>query len=284
MDPGNWAPLSGTPTLGNHDLVAGLISALPMQERTGTTCLNLIDTSRNGTIVGAAPGVATPLGYGVDFTAASHKITLGAQPLPRETGTVAFAFRPAWTSDADAGNNRGLFGVGRDGNNVIHIAKSSSGPEKLYAGWYITGNYRAILSTTTSMLVAGTWHHFALTWSCPGVTTLYLDGVAALAHASPTLGFNTNGFTAYLGSWWDGSPYDARGAITAFAMWDRCLTGQQILVHATDPLCIYRPTQVSAVHYPDPWQAQWSASDPDPFRSQWSDSDPDPWRSQWSAE
>jgi len=252
MDSRVWTrPALGAARLGSHALRAGLVSALPLQERGGLAITDLADRSRDGTVTGAVSGVVTPWGYGVDFASTSHKITLGTRPMPRDSGTVAFMFRPTWrTGDySDSANNRGIFNAGDGSANFFYCAKSG-GNDKFYAGWYVSGvDYRHILELADYNFQANVWIHIAITYTCPGVTNLWIDGKKITSSnsgadtTSPAAGWNTTGYSMYLGNWWNGTSGSAGGTISGFAIWDRCLSIQQILIHAYDPFCMYRASR-----------------------------------------
>ena len=152
-----------------------LVAHYELDESSGTQCADSSGSGNHGTYVGgftlAQPGSSTTSGTAVDFDGASGRVEIpGSASLDalRDNLTVA-----AWV-EMDVIQLMRVFGNERP---------NGSGSGGSWAFGAIPGGLRFTTLDVQdynqgTALVAGTWHHIAMTFDAQFLATFYVDGVA----------------------------------------------------------------------------------------------------------
>src|SRR5687768_11346777 len=83
---------------------------------------------------------------------------------PQATGTLAFWFKPAWSSGDSVRHN--LFRVFLSTANVQEFGCVKAADNNIYFGWIDDPtDFDEIVLADTGLFTSGTWGHWAFTWS-----------------------------------------------------------------------------------------------------------------------
>src|SRR5262249_35978002 len=145
-----------------------------LDESTGTTAADASGRGNTGTITGATFTASGKVGGARDFTASGSKVAVGLNGFNFTEGTIAFWYRPLYSTNNTCGVGPSMVIVGPDISPHGRIPIGNSQEFQPVRINHLSAPQDPLSATH---LTANTWYHLAYTWNATaGEQKYYLNG------------------------------------------------------------------------------------------------------------
>jgi hypothetical protein len=161
---------------------------------------------------------------------------------PGSIGTIAFWFKPDWSSGDSATHYMFNFLNTAETNRFTMLKYSDN---NIYAGWVISPTDYRIIVADTGLFTAGTWAHWAVAYNDSANTeTLYKNG-SVVSHRTSALVTGAAADLAVIGNYKStGVNEGGDGAVAEVGFWSNNISTDDLgrLVQGLSPLMVSQST------------------------------------------
>lgn len=235
---GALAGASGGSTTGSGaSLADGLVAFYPFDETTGTAVANLVDTTRDGTYVGACTHPDGKLGGAVQVRNYNSNVSGSSDWIELPSGSLSnlsAATVALWVRDlSPTRQGARAFDFSRGSDEQFYFSPHETNTADSTEGAHLVvthaGSTLVEFWSTSPAFTDKFWHHVAVSWSSDALV-LYLDGKSAGSTAAPGVVPSELGVTSpdWLGRCLGDAFIAFYGEFDELRIYDRALSSSEV--------------------------------------------------------